>query len=204
MGDRHQTIGRSRGLNGWLSCLDCYIQASNQPEALVHLLKKILRALLLAPLLVFLLFEEWGWEPLARCFAALGRLPWWGQIERQVTRLPPWAALLAFGLPVLALLPVKLLALYLFGRGHLALGFGLVLAAKLAGTAVAARLFQLTEPALMQLKWFARWYTPWKTWKDKLLAQVRSSAPWRVARLLKARVKLLMARCLAFCKAMLN
>lgn len=44
----------------------------------------------------------------------------------------------------------------------LGLGLGHVLAAKLVGTALAARLFQLTHPALMQLHWFARLYAPWK------------------------------------------
>jgi hypothetical protein len=151
-------------------------------------LRKILRGLLLAPVALFLLFEEWGWEPLAAGFAALARLPWWSQLERLITRLPPWAALLVFGVPVGALVPVKLLALYLFGKGHMALGLGLVLAAKLIGTALAARLFQLTQPALMQIKWFARLYTPWKSWKDAVLVQVRSSWLWRMARQLKVRV----------------
>jgi hypothetical protein len=154
----------------------------------LNLLKKILRALLLAPVALLLLFEEWGWEQLAAGFAALGRLPWWGQLERRITRLPPWAALLVFGIPLGALVPIKLLALYLFGKGHVMLGLGLVLAAKLTGTALAARLFQLTQPALMQLKWFARLYTPWKNWKDRLLEQVRSSWPWRMAHQLKVRV----------------
>ncbi|MBK5204601.1 MAG: hypothetical protein JJD98_04085 [Polaromonas sp.] len=158
----------------------------------MRLINKALRTLLLAPVALFLLFEEWGWEPLAAAFAALGRLPWWGQLERMIIRLPPWAALLVFGVPVLSLVPIKLLALYLFGQGHVMLGLGLVLTAKLAGTALAARLFQLTHPALTQLNWFARLYTPWKAWKDWVLAQVRNSWPWRMAHRLKVRVKVQM------------
>lgn len=153
-------------------------------------LQALVKGLLLAPVALFLLFEEWGWEPLAACFAALGRLPLWRQLERLILRLPPWAALLTFGVPVLALVPVKLLALYLLGEGHVAAGLGLVLAAKLAGTALAARLFQLTEPALMQLKWFARAYVPWKRWKDRMLAQVRDTWPWRLVRRLAQRTRL--------------
>ena len=155
----------------------------------MNLFKKCLKGLLLAPVALFLLFEEWGWESLAAGFAALGRLPVWRHLERLIVRLPPWAALLAFGVPVLALIPVKLLALYLLGRGHVGAGLGLILAAKIAGTAVAARLFQLTEPALMRIGWFARAYTPWKRWKDRMLRQVRSSSPWRWGRRLKRRVK---------------
>ena len=134
---------------------------------------------------MWLLFEEWGWEPLAACFA----VPVWRQLERLVVRLPPWAALLVFGVPVLALAPLKLMAVYLFSRGHFTLGLGLLLSAKLAGTALAARLFQLTQPALMQLAWFAAAYTRWKAWKDRILRQARGSWPWRLGRLFKRRLK---------------
>lgn len=157
-------------------------------------LKKILRNMLLAPVLLVLLFEEWGWEPLARFFARLAKLPLWARLESLITRLPPWAALLAFGIPVLTLVPLKLLALYLFSQGHMALGLTIVIAAKVTGTAIAARLFQLTEPALMRLAWFARIYTPWKRWKDSLLAQVRQSALWRAVRQVKTRFLVRLSR----------
>lgn len=152
-------------------------------------LQRIFKGILLAPVALFLLFEEWGWEPLAAGFAALGRLPVWQQAERLVVRLPPWAALLAFGIPVLLLVPVKLLALFLLGNGHLGFGLALIVSAKVAGTALAARLFQLTEPALMQMTWFARAYLPWKAWKDRMLLQVRASWPWRLGRQIRRRLK---------------
>lgn len=180
-------------------------QADACAELMLNLIKKTLRAVLLVPVAVFLLFEEWGWKPLAKCFAALGRLQWWGQIERLIAGLSPRAALLAFGLPVLALVPVKLLALYLLGHGQVALGLAVVVLAKLSGTALTARLFQLTHPALMQMSWFARLYTPWKIWKDRVLAQVRNSGPWRLAGRVKAGVtapvKALSARFIKLCKS---
>lgn len=156
---------------------------------LVKLLKKIIRTPLLASVVIVLLFEEWGWEPLARTFTALGKLPCWATLERLITRLPPWAALVVFGIPVLVLVPVKLLALYLFGRGHLALGLLMVVMAKIMGTAMAARLFQLTQPTLMRLPWFARLYPHWKIWKDSLLNRVRASTPWKLAQRFKTRAK---------------
>ena len=161
---------------------------------MIEFLKRILKGILFAPLALFLLFEEWGWEPLAAGFAALGRLPVWRQLERLIIRLPPWAALLAFGIPVLVLVPVKLLALFLLGKGHLGMGLSLVISAKIAGTALAARLFQLTEPALMQLGWFSRAYPPWKAWKDRMLRQVRVSLPWRLGRRLKHRARAVLVR----------
>ena len=161
---------------------------------MLMLIKKILRGILLPPVLLVLLFEEWGWDPLARFFARLARLPLWAKLESHIKSLPPWAALLLFGVPVIALIPVKLLALYLFSQGHAALGITLVIATKITGTAVAARLFQLTEPAMMRLGWFARIYPPWKAWKDRLLTQVRQSASWRTLRKTKARMKTILGK----------
>lgn len=153
------------------------------------MIKRFLRQVLLAPVALVLLFEEWGWAPLAAVFARLARLPLWGWLERKIAALPPYGALLLYGLVVLTLFPVKLLALYLFGLGRTTLGLGLLMAAKLLGTALMARLFQLTQPALMRLAWFARWYPRWKHWKDGLLAQVRQSAPWRQVQQFRARVR---------------
>ena len=147
----------------------------------VNVLKKTLRRILLAPVLLVLLFEEWSWASLARAFAKLGRLPLWIRLESRIKALPPWAALLAFGVPVVTLVPIKFLALYLFSQGHMATGLTLVIAAKVTGTATAARLFQLTEPALMRMAWFARIYLPWKRWKDGVLTQVKESLVWRSA-----------------------
>ncbi len=75
------------------------------------------------------------------------------------------------------LLPVKLFGLFLLGEGHAMSALLLLLVAKLVGTAILARLFQLVEPALMQLPWFARFYPRWKVWKDGVLERVRLSAP---------------------------
>ena len=152
-------------------------------------LKKILRKIFFFLLAALLLFEEWGWVPLAAAFARLARLPLWAWLERRVSQLPPGGALLVFGVPMLTLLPVKVLALYLFGNGQATLGMFVLLGAKIGGTALMARLFQLTQPALMQLHWFARWYPRWIAWKEGLLAEVRQSAPWRAGQTLKRRAK---------------
>jgi hypothetical protein len=141
-----------------------------------------------------LLFEEWGWEPLARLLGQLARLPIIGWLERRIAALPPYGALAVFFLPALLLLPVKLLALWLISQGRTLLGVTVIVAAKLLGTAIVARLFMLTQGQLMQLAWFARLYARWTDWKAALLARVRASRPWRIARLLKLRVRRLWRR----------
>ncbi|UXH78534.1 hypothetical protein [Roseateles amylovorans] len=153
-----------------------------------------LRGLLRVVLALIILFEEWGWEPLQRAMAALGRLPVFRHLEAALRRLPPYVALVVFCLPYLTLLPVKLLALWLIGMGHTGLGVAVIVLAKVLGTAILARLFALTQPALMRLAWFARWYGRWIVWKQALLHWVRTSAVWRSARALKLRLRRLFRR----------
>ena len=133
-------------------------------------------------LALVIVFEEWGWVPLQAILARLGRWPGLRWLEAKVQTLPPWAALLVFALPTAALLPIKLLALWAMGQGHVALGMAVILLAKVLGTAVVARLFTLTRPALLQLAWFAWGYAHWLQLKARLLLSVRASWPWRAAR----------------------
>ncbi|MED5621066.1 hypothetical protein [Ideonella sp. BN130291] len=141
-----------------------------------------------------LLFEEWGWEPLSRALGQLERLPVFAWLGRRIRNLPPYAALGIFLLPTLALLPIKLAALWLIGKGHAGMGLLVIVAAKIAGTAIVARLFVLTRESLMRLAWFARWYGRWMTWKDTLLAHVRASVAWQRARRIKAGVRRFLRR----------
>ncbi len=143
---------------------------------------------------LLILFEEWGWEPLRRAFALLARLPVIRQVEALLRRLPPRWAFVVLVLPSLLILPIKLLAVWLVARGKVALGVGVIVAAKVGGTALLAWLFQLIQPALMQLPWFARFYARWTAWKAELLAWVLASSVWRTARAIKLRVKRLFRR----------
>lgn len=146
------------------------------------LLGRTLRALLQWLVALVVLFEEWGWEPLARAMAWLARLPLVGWLERQIAALPPGAALAVFLAPGLMLLPVKLAALALVAHGQVALGLGVIVLAKLLGTALVARIFQLTRPALLRMAWFATLHGRWTAWKALAVARVRASRAWRVGR----------------------
>ena len=148
-----------------------------------------LRWTLRVVLALLILFEEWGWEPLRRVFALFAKLPVIRQFEAVLKRLPPRWAFVVLVLPSLLILPIKLAAVWLVTQGHVLLGVGIVVAAKLLGTALLAWLFQLIQPALMQLSWFARFYARWTAWKTELLAWVRASGVWRTARAIKLRVK---------------
>ncbi|MDT9001709.1 hypothetical protein RQP53_20700 [Paucibacter sp. APW11] len=167
-------------------------------RSLLRLLLQPLRWLARLLLALLLVFEEWGWEPLQRAMAWLGRLPVLRQVEAAIRRLPPYGALALLLLPTLLILPVKIIALWMIGKGRALLGVSVILLAKVAGTALLARLFVLIQPALMQLGWFARLYTRWSAWKLALLAWLHASLLWRQAaalkRLLRCRLKRLKRR----------
>jgi len=143
-------------------------------------------------LALIIVFEEWGWRPLAQLLGRLARWRPWARVEYAIARLPPYAALLAFALPTLLLLPLKFVALFLIARGQLMLASLLFIAAKVVATALVARLFELTQPALMQIGWFAWAHDTVMPWKEALTERVRSSWPWRVGRLWKERLRRLL------------
>jgi hypothetical protein len=155
---------------------------------------RMLRRGLEALLALLILFEEWGWEPLQRALGWVARLPPMAWLERRIASLSPYAALAVFLVPTALLLPVKLAALWLIGSGHAGLGLAVIVIAKLVGTALLARLFTLTQAALMRLAWFAHWYGIWTTWKDALLARIRASWAWRTGRVVKRRLAHRLAR----------
>lgn len=145
-------------------------------------------------LALVILFEEWGWDSLSRALGRLAALPPVRWLEARIAGLPPYGALAVFLVPSAMLVPVKLAALWFIAHGHAGLGVAVIVLAKLAGTAVLARLFSLTRASLMQLAWFARWHDRWVAFKDELLAVVRASAAWRAARALRRRLSLWLRR----------
>jgi hypothetical protein len=140
-------------------------------------------------LAIIVLFEQWGWEPLVALIKRLGYLAPIAAVERLIGRLPPYAALIAFGLPTVFLLPLKLLALYLIAHGHAFSAAALFIGAKVVGTAVVARLYQLTSPQLMQISWFKRGNDFLAPRLHILHEEIRHSWAWRYGRMLKTRVK---------------
>jgi hypothetical protein len=149
------------------------------------LMRLIVRRILEVIFALVLLFEEWGWRPLAAWIGKLARFPVIAKIETVISALPPYGALFAFLLPSIFLFPLKLLAIYLIATGHALMAALLFIGAKVAGTAVVARLFMITQPKLMQIGWFARLYNWLMPWKDRAFAAIRVSWAWRYGRIVK-------------------
>lgn len=138
---------------------------------------------------LLLLFEEWGWRPLSAFVAGLARFRVWAMAEMWIAGLPPYGALLTLAVPSAILIPAKLLGVYLLATGHFLTAAVVIIAAKMASTALIARIFLLTKPALMQIPWFARAYEMFMPWQEALFARIRASWVWRYGRVLKWRAR---------------
>ncbi len=158
-------------------------------ERLAAMLRPPLVAALQVAAALVLIFEEWGWKPLSQALAWLARFRLVAKLEAVIARLPPYAALFVFALPTAILFPLKLLAVWLVANEQVLAATLLFLGAKVASTALVARLFVLTRPALMQIGWFARAYTLFVPWKDRMFAAIRATWVWRTGRVVKAGVR---------------
>ena len=103
-------------------------------------------------------------------------------LERHIRAARPRVALALFLVPALLLVPVKLAALWLIQEGRATLGIALILAAKVIGTAFVGRLFILVETQLMTFPWFVRCIHWWRATRDRVMAALRRSVVWRIAR----------------------
>jgi hypothetical protein len=170
-----------------LAFMWAYGRASLKP--LARLAGRAMWRVLEIPFALLLLFWEWGWRPLAALLARIAHVKPIAALEGLIKQLPPYGALAVFALPSVLILPLKLIALVLIAGGHTVSAAALFIGAKVVGTALLARLFMLTEPALMQIPWFKRGYDKLMPMKDALTAWVRDSTVWKIGRVGKARVK---------------
>ena len=138
------------------------------------LIARFFRSIFAVVAVIWLFLEDWLWDGLLAFMAWLGKLPFICWVDAVIQRLPPAVALMAFLFPVVVLLPVKLFAFWLIANHHPVMGAQLFIVAKVVGTALLARIFSLTRPALMTIGWFATFYNAFVVWKEKLFAYARS------------------------------
>lgn len=157
-------------------------------------LNRIITPPLMFSAALFLFAEEVLWEMAKRVMAQVGRLPLVRTIEAMIARLPPLAALALFVLPAALLLPVKISALWLIAHGHTLVGLQLIIAAKLIGTVLVARIFTLTRESLMTLEWFAHLYRIAMAWRERIYGFVKASEAWRAVARVRSRIGAWFAR----------
>lgn len=143
-------------------------------------IKKVLAAPFVFLAAVIILIEDWLWDPLARLAALIGQLPILSSIEGFIAALPAYLALVVFAVPAVLLVPVKLLAFYFIAHGQATLGLCTVVLAKFVGTAMVARIFVLTRPKLLGIKWFAWLHGRVVAFEARIYAIIKSTTIYRV------------------------
>jgi hypothetical protein len=131
---------------------------AHQGDPLLKKLKRLLMVPLTWLVAIVFLIEEAIWDWTAKLMARLGAMRLVHAIEKRIAAMLPRWALVTFLLPSLILIPAKLIGLHAIADGHLFIGSGVFILAKLLGMALFSRIFNLTRPALMQLGWFVRLY----------------------------------------------
>lgn len=148
-----------------------------------------LKHLLLAPFMwlaaVVFLIEETIWDWTAAIMARLGAVRAVHAIERHIVALRPCWAFFAFLLPGAILIPAKLFGLHAIAAGHWLLGSVIFIIAKVVGLALFSRIFNLTRTALMQLSWFAHFYTWVMYYRNRIHAYLEG---WQAYQHIKQRI----------------
>ena len=163
------------------------------------MLRRLLRPFLILLALIFL-FEAWLWSHLAPVVAwIVARIPLravklWAATA--IERLPPYATLVVFVVPVILLLPLKFLGLWMLAQGQWFGALAVLALAKVVSLGVTAFIFDLTRDKLLQLAWFRTLYD-WVLWllerahaltdpvKRRIKLWLRMFSPKRASRTLR-------------------
>jgi hypothetical protein len=84
-------------------------------------------------------------------------------IERFMARLPPYPTLIIFLIPVIALEPMKIVALWLFAKGQWFLGITTYVGTDVLRLGLVSFLFEINKEKLLSIPWFRKLYG-WFTW----------------------------------------
>lgn len=147
--------------------------------------KEYFRPLVWLLAFVFLVYETiWDWS--IRLLAHLDAYRVARALENRIRKLPPYPALMIFLLPDLFIIPAKIFAMSCVASGHVIVGVGILVLAKVVGIAVVAYLFSLTRESLMCLGWFVKLYNWVMGYRNRIHACLDS---WEMYQDIKTKVK---------------
>jgi hypothetical protein len=113
-------------------------------------------------LAVIFLIEAWLWDHLEPIVAwVVARIPlrafkqW---LTERVDTLSPAMTLIVFVVPVIPLFPLKLVGLWLLTHEYWISAILTIIFAKFLGVGVAAFVFDVTRPKLLEMQWFETLY----------------------------------------------
>jgi hypothetical protein len=113
-------------------------------------------------LAVIFLIEAWLWDHLepivARVVALIPMRAFKQWLAERVDALSPAMTLIVFFVPVIPLFPLKLAGLWLLTHEYWISAILTIIFAKFLGVGVAAFVFDVTRPKLLEMDWFEKIY----------------------------------------------
>lgn len=124
----------------------------------------------------------------------LAGLPLFAAAGAAIGRLPPYAVLALFAVPFVVIEPLKAVALYVIGIGHVWSGLALLVGAELLSLLVVERIYHAGHDPLMRIGWFRRLVEWIAALRDLALGWLHASRIWRFAQRAKLRAAALLRR----------
>jgi len=125
------------------------------------MIRRLLQPLWVLLAVVFLI-EAWLWEHLEpiveRVVAWIPLRAFKEWLAERVDTLSPAMTLIVFIVPVIPLFPLKLMGLWLLTHEYWVSAILTIVFAKFLGVGVAAFIFDVTRPKLLQMEWFETLY----------------------------------------------
>jgi hypothetical protein len=125
------------------------------------MIRRLLQPLWILLAIIFLI-EAWLWDHLepivARVVAMIPLRAFKQWLSDRVDTLSPAMTLVVFIVPVVPLFPLKLVGLWLLTHEYWMSAILTIIFAKFLGVGVAAFVFDVTRPKLLEMEWFKKLY----------------------------------------------
>ncbi|WP_055045501.1 hypothetical protein [Devosia sp. A16] len=149
--------------------------------AITRAIRAVGRAVVTVAVVIYTLLDELLFPLFRPLIAWLSALRLFQRLGEWLGRLPPYAALVALGVPFVVIEPMKVVAIWWAGTGHVITGtIGLLLAHALS-LLVVERIFHAVYVPLMQIGWLARLLGWMFGLRDRAIAWAKSTAAWQTA-----------------------
>src|SRR6478752_8700185 len=139
----------------------CDARAGESRAGTTTMMRRLLQPLWVLLAIIFLI-EAWLWdhlEPVVAWFVALIPLHAFKQwLAERVDSLSPAMTLIVFIVPVIPLFPLKLIGFWLLAHEYWLSAILTIIFAKFLGVGVAAFIFDVTRPKLLEMAWFESLY----------------------------------------------
>jgi hypothetical protein len=135
--------------------------SGSRRAGMTRMMRRLLQPLWILLAIIFLI-EAWLWDHLepivAAVVAALPLRAFKQWLAERVDSLSPAMTLIVFIVPVIPLFPLKLVGFWLLAHEYWIPAILTIIFAKFLGVGVAAFVFDVTRPKLLEMAWFERLY----------------------------------------------